>query len=834
MTTKQLNFKSLPELAVNDNATSPNLGVKGKGSIVYSTTIGKALMWDGTKWSSAGLKGDKGDTGLTGAVGATGAQGAAGAAGLKGDTGAAGATGPAGAQGAAGPQGARGLQGLQGDAGAAGAVGSAGAAGLKGDNGAVGATGAAGPQGARGLIGLTGATGPAGLNGAAGAQGIQGVQGNTGPQGSQGIRGEPGPIGATGATGSAGAAGAQGAKGDTGAAGATGPQGQTGFTGATGKTQRVTLSVTQTLSLAIGSQSIDHNFADPWQDPMAWFVGSRVRLTYDANTWMEGVITTLTASRATFLIDLVQGTGSQGVWRITLAGERGSIGPQGVSGATASVATTTVNGLMASTDKTKLDGVASGANNYAHPANHPASVITQDASNRFVTDSEKTAWNAKLGAVKTINGQSIVGSGDLVVGGSSNFDVNIKVQGITIGTNSADTFPVGPNQTSPGDFSENFNTIFGKNAYSPLPADHSLREGKAFEAPAPNTKTIAIGTYALAGGVGQPWIAIAIGNEAAFTRRARQELIAIGHGACNDALNSSPYDWISGVYIGNYAAAYSDGSFSQNVAIGNRVCQRTNGISGQSEVRTSVIIGEMAGVDEVLNGNSAHVISNAVAVGYQAYSASNSIAVGSRAWSVGGKNSVSVGYKCGKGIWGNNNVLIGAGTNEQEYRNELTMNGSVVIGGTTSAGTYSPVFLGTGLDYGSGLDSPTGDLNDRIVMGSTSVTNAYIQVPWTVVSDARDKTNFAPVPHGLDFVKKLKPTAYQFRTDRESEATNGGVRYGFKAQDIAAIEPEAVIVDTTNPEKFYYNESNLIAVLVKAIQELTAKVERLENASIHP
>ena len=116
-------------------------------------------------------------------------------------------------------------------------------------------------------------------------------------------------------------------------------------------------------------------------------------------------------------------------------------------------------------------------------------------------------------------------------------------------------------------------------------------------------------------------------------------------------------------------------------------------------------------------------------------------------------------------------------------------------------------------------------------MGSTAVTNAYIQVPWTVVSDARDKINFKAIPHGLDFVKQLKPTAYQFRESRESEETNGGVRYGFKAQDIAAIEPEAVIVDTTNSNKLYYNESNLIPILVKAIQELTAKVERLENAN---
>lgn len=43
---------------------------------------------------------------------------------------------------------------------------------------------------------------------------------------------------------------------------------------------------------------------------------------------------------------------------------------------TYSVATTSTNGLMSSTDKTKLDGIDAGANNYTHPSSHPASMIT--------------------------------------------------------------------------------------------------------------------------------------------------------------------------------------------------------------------------------------------------------------------------------------------------------------------------------------------------------------------------------------------------------------------------------------------------------------------------
>jgi hypothetical protein len=61
-----------------------------------------------------------------------------------------------------------------------------------------------------------------------------------------------------------------------------------------------------------------------------------------------------------------------------------------------SVATQAANGLMAAADKKKLDGVAAGANNYVHPSAHPASMITQDATHRFTSDTEKNGWNKFL------------------------------------------------------------------------------------------------------------------------------------------------------------------------------------------------------------------------------------------------------------------------------------------------------------------------------------------------------------------------------------------------------------------------------------------------------
>lgn len=48
--------------------------------------------------------------------------------------------------------------------------------------------------------------------------------------------------------------------------------------------------------------------------------------------------------------------------------------------------------------KNKLDGIEAEANKYEHPTNHPASMITEDATHKFVTDTEKATWNGKANA----------------------------------------------------------------------------------------------------------------------------------------------------------------------------------------------------------------------------------------------------------------------------------------------------------------------------------------------------------------------------------------------------------------------------------------------------
>ena len=206
---------------------------------------------------------------------------------------------------------------------------------------------------------------------------------------------------------------------------------------------------------------------------------------------------------------------------------------------------------------------------------------------------------------------------------------------------------------------------------------------------------------------------------------------------------------------------------------------------------------------------------NGITVGRGLASISTNTAVGSGALSdnTTGSNNTANGFQA---LYFNTTGSSNTANGQYALYNCSTGSGNCAFGGVQSNGAYLPPFAVT-------------THNDRVVIGSQSTTNAYIQVAWTVTSDARDKTNFAPVPHGLDFVNALKPTAFQFKFGRDSDKVNGPVRYGFKAQDILALEgQDSVIIDNEDPEKLRYNGEALVPVLVNAIKELSAKNTALE------
>jgi hypothetical protein len=193
---------------------------------------------------------------------------------------------------------------------------------------------------------------------------------------------------------------------------------------------------------------------------------------------------------------------------------------------------------------------------------------------------------------------------------------------------------------------------------------------------------------------------------------------------------------------------------------------------------------------------------NNTAVGYAALDA-NTTGTENAAF---GKDALGA---CTTGIC---NTAVGYGA----MRNLTTGSGNATFAVFGNAGNYNPPF-----------DVTTE--NNRLVVGSTQTTNAYVQVAWTVTSDARDKTNIDAVPHGLGFINQLNPVSFQFKTSREDDTPNGNKRYGFLAQDILALEgDDPVIIDTEVPEKLKYQGESLVPVLVKAVQELSTQVQALQ------
>ena len=115
-------------------------------------------------------------------------------------------------------------------------------------------------------------------------------------------------------------------------------------------------------------------------------------------------------------------------------------------------------------------------------------------------------------------------------------------------------------------------------------------------------------------------------------------------------------------------------------------------------------------------------------------------------------------------------------------------------------------------------------------MGNDDHTNAYIQISWTTVSDARDKGNVADIPYGLDFINQLNPKVYEFTNNREENIPDGKQRFGFLAQDVLEIEGDnPIIVNNTDENKLKMTNDYLVPVLVKAIKELKAEIETLKT-----
>ena len=219
-----------------------------------------------------------------------------------------------------------------------------------------------------------------------------------------------------------------------------------------------------------------------------------------------------------------------------------------------------------------------------------------------------------------------------------------------------------------------------------------------------------------------------------------------------------------------------------------------------------------------------------------------------------GAGNTAVGYFSQGANAGNNNTSVGRYSLQNSTGSNNTGIGDQAGVSQTSGGNN--LFLGKDAGF---TGSPGGNIttaNNIICIGDENITAANIQVSLTVASDQRDKTDFNPLDVGLDFVKQLNPVTYKWDKrsnygdkslkdyDLNAQTPDGTHKedwldVGFKAQEVEALEKAAgyKIADKTNltttlsddGKQYGMQYEKFIPILVKAVQELSAKNDALED-----
>jgi hypothetical protein len=229
--------------------------------------------------------------------------------------------------------------------------------------------------------------------------------------------------------------------------------------------------------------------------------------------------------------------------------------------------------------------------------------------------------------------------------------------------------------------------------------------------------------------------------------------------------------------------------------------------------------------------------------------------------------NVCVGYNSGNHqTSGQKNVMVGADTGTSDtsgYHNTFLGYDS---GDTITTGHFN-VFVGSQTDGVADVNNQIAigyqaesDGANTIQMGNSSISTADIQVSWTVASDERVKDNITDAAIGLDFINALRPVTFtkihpaDYPTEiRDDRYKQGGADYdeeteapikdefdtttvhdGLIAQEVKATMDSLGVGFSGWKEKADGRQGiqyeALVMPLIKAVQELSAKVKALENA----
>jgi hypothetical protein len=214
-----------------------------------------------------------------------------------------------------------------------------------------------------------------------------------------------------------------------------------------------------------------------------------------------------------------------------------------------------------------------------------------------------------------------------------------------------------------------------------------------------------------------------------------------------------------------------------------------------------------------------------------------------------GHNNVIVGGEAGGNLTtGSFNVFVGTSAAQAQQTSSgntivghggafsyIEMTDCTMIGQTAGGQAGFLTSTGTNLTMlGNGAIASGTAVSNQITLGNSAITSLRCAVTSiTALSDERDKKNIQPLNYGLDLIERLNPVSFDWNT-RDGQKV--GVKdFGFIAQDLAEVEDSLdaerlALTLRDNPDKLEASPGRLIPILVKAVQELSARVQELENA----
>jgi trimeric autotransporter adhesin len=259
------------------------------------------------------------------------------------------------------------------------------------------------------------------------------------------------------------------------------------------------------------------------------------------------------------------------------------------------------------------------------------------------------------------------------------------------------------------------------------------------------------------------------------------------------------------------------------------------------------------------NTTASHNIGIGVNSLYDNTTGAGNVAVGSNSltFNISGGTNAAIGYAAMySNLTGQWNAAAGGNALYSNTSGELnSAMGPAALSNNTTGNRNSGLGYGAATSVGT-LNSATaiGELaivnaNDKVRLGSPTVTVIEGQVAYTFPSDGRFKTNVTEEVQGLDFITRLRPVVYNFDTRKFTEFLTknmtdslrnihlAGVDYapstavrqsGFIAQEVEKIAQEigydfnGVHAPVDENDNYSVAYSQFVMPLVKSVQELNA------------